>query len=61
MAIYVKAFRDAKVEFEKQYVMELLKLTKGNVSEAARIAGKDRKDFYKLMNRVKVKSESFRR
>ncbi len=66
MAICIKnptalPFRNAKVEFEKQYVMELLKLTKGNVAEAARIAGKNRKDFYKLMDRVKVKPERFRR
>ena len=66
MAIYIKnptalPFRDAKVEFEKQYVMELLKLTKGNVTEAARIAGKDRRDFYDLMRRAKVKPGRFRR
>lgn len=46
------SFKEAKArnvaEFEKSYVRELLTLTRGNLSAAARLAGKDRSAFGKL-------------
>ena len=53
-------FFEARRAFEKAYVRRVLKLTKGNVSEAARIAVKDRKDFYEVMKRNDVDPEAFR-
>lgn len=47
-------FKQAKKEFEFYYCTHLLYLTSGNVSKAARLAGKDRKDFYYLMKRAGV-------
>jgi two-component system response regulator GlrR len=42
---------EARRQFEQQYLIKLLKITQGNVSEAARIANRNRTDFYKLLNR----------
>lgn len=46
------SFKEAKArnvaEFEKFYVREMLALTKGNISAAARLAGKERSAFGKL-------------
>src|SRR5262249_23317713 len=56
----VPSFRDAKRKFERDYVSRVLKLCKGNISRAARIAKKDRKDFYDVMRRNQINPASFR-
>lgn len=53
-------FKEAKRNFERRYVTTALMMTNGNVSQAARIAGKDRKDFYELMKRVEVSADTYR-
>ncbi len=55
------AFREAKATFEKDYVARALRITRGNVAAAARLAAKDRKDFYDLMKRHDVDPNDFRR
>ena len=42
---------EARRQFEQQYLIKLLQTTQGNVSQAARIANRNRSDFYKLLNR----------
>jgi two-component system response regulator GlrR len=42
---------EARRQFEQQYLIKLLQTTQGNVSQAARIAHRNRTDFYKLLNR----------
>ena len=54
-------FKQAKREFERAYVERVLRETKGNVTAAAVVAGKDRKDFYDLIRRTGVNPESFRK
>ena len=54
-------FRDAKRDFERDYVTMVLLATGGNVSRAAQLAGKDRKDFYDLMSRAGIHPTRFRR
>ncbi|MEZ4742559.1 MAG: sigma-54 dependent transcriptional regulator [Bdellovibrionota bacterium] len=44
----VKPLTDAKDEFEKRYLERLLRSTKGNVSQASRVAGRIRTDMYRL-------------
>ena len=56
----VPSFRDAKRAFEREYVTRVLRMCKGNISQAARIAKKDRKDFYDVMRRNSVNPQGFR-
>jgi two-component system response regulator GlrR len=53
-------FCDAKRDFEQGYVRRLLVLTSGNVTRAADVAGKARKDFYALMARNHIDPGTFR-
>ena len=42
---------EARRQFEQQYLIQLLQTTRGNVSQAAKMANRNRTDFYKLLNR----------
>ncbi len=53
-------FHTAKREFEQSYVSRLLLVTGGNVTQAAELAGKARKDFYALMARNRMDPAQFR-
>ena len=53
-------FREAKVEFERNYVTRALQMTDGRVAAAARLAGKDRKDFYELMKKHRIDPDEYR-
>jgi two-component system response regulator GlrR len=46
-----KPLKEAKGAFEKSYLVRLLELTRGNVSNAATLAGKYRADFYALLKK----------
>jgi len=46
--------------FERQYVEQMLLATGGNLSEAARRAGKDRKSFWELAQRYMLDPERYR-
>ncbi len=54
------SFKEAKKRFEKDYVTLLLRYSKGNVSRAAQISRKDRKDFYYLMRKYNINPKEFR-
>ncbi len=54
------SFQDARDQFERDYLAKLLKLTAGNVSQAAKIAQRNRTEFYKLLNRHHLNAEAFR-
>ena len=47
----VKPLTEAKEEFERNYLKEVLQLTGGNISRAAQIAARYRADFYKLLKK----------
>ena len=47
----IPSFAEAKRHFEQEYLVRLLKITRGNVSQAARLAKRNRTDFYKLLQR----------
>lgn len=53
-------FKDAKQEFEKAYLMQLLELSRGNISEAAKLAGKYRADIYELLEKHNISIPDFR-
>lgn len=44
-------FAEARNQFELNYLRKLLQITKGNVTHAARMAGRNRTEFYKLLSR----------
>ena len=56
----VPSFKDAKRAFETRYVEGLLRRCSGNISRAARMAKKDRKDFYDVIRRTGVNPAEFR-
>lgn len=54
-------FADEKARFERQYLVELLEAARGNVSAAARMAGKFRTDLYRLCSRHQIDPAAFRK
>ncbi|MCK9381881.1 MAG: sigma 54-interacting transcriptional regulator [Sulfuritalea sp.] len=44
-------FDEARRSFESNYLIRLLKMTGGNVTQAAKLAQRNRTDFYKLLQR----------
>jgi two-component system response regulator GlrR len=56
----VPSFKEAKRAFETRYVVGLLRRCGGNISRAARLAKKDRKDFYDVIRRTGVDPTDFR-
>ena len=54
------SFQQARDHYERDYLSKLLKITAGNVSQAARIAQRNRTEFYKLLNRHHLVAESYR-
>ena len=54
------SFEEARLRFEQEYLVRLLKTTKGNVSQAARLAQRGRTDFYKLMRRHRLNPGMFK-
>ena len=54
------AFKHAKTEFERQYLIHLMEITEGNVSQAAKLAGKYRADLYELLKKHELDPEKFR-
>ena len=55
------SFDEAREEFSRNYLVQNLRITEGNVSQAARLAKRNRTDFYKLMSRHNVDPEAFKK
>lgn len=51
---------EARRRFEQEYLVQLLHTTQGNVSQAARIANRNRTDFYKLLTRHHIVPSFFK-
>lgn len=50
-SIEVLNYADAKQKFEREYLVGLLKLTDGNAADAARLADRNRTEFYRLLQK----------
>jgi two-component system response regulator GlrR len=50
----------ARDEFTRNYLVQLLQITGGNVSQAARLAKRNRTDFYKLLGRHQLSPDEFK-
>jgi two-component system response regulator GlrR len=53
-------FAEARANFELDYLTHLLKMTQGNVAQAARIANRNRSEFYSLLRKHELEPELFR-
>ncbi len=56
----LQPLQEARAEFEKKYLQNLLKITSGNVSKAAELAGKYRADLYNLMKKYDITPQDFK-
>ncbi|MCH7637327.1 MAG: sigma 54-interacting transcriptional regulator, partial [Proteobacteria bacterium] len=54
------SFSDARDEFTRNYLSQILQITTGNVSQAARLAKRNRTDFYKLLARHELNPDQFK-
>jgi two-component system response regulator GlrR len=53
-------FEEARKEFERDYLVRLLKITGGNVTQAALLAKRNRTEFYKLLQRHRLEPAMFK-
>ena len=51
---------EARKEFERGYLTQLLKMTNGSVAQAAKLAKRNRTDFYALLARHDIESSGFK-
>jgi len=51
---------EARRRFERDYLVRLLRMTRGNVTQAARMAQRNRTDFYKLLQRYELTPTQFK-
>ena len=51
---------EARLAFERRYLTGILRATNGNVTNAARLAGRNRTEFYKLLHRHELDPAAFR-
>jgi two-component system response regulator GlrR len=53
-------FEEARKSFERDYLVRLLKITGGNVTQAAQLAKRNRTEFYKLLQRHSLEPAMFK-
>jgi two-component system response regulator GlrR len=58
--VEILSYAEAKTRFERDYLIQLLKITNGQVAQAARIAGRNRTEFYRLLQRHHLTPASFK-
>ncbi len=56
----LQPLKNAKEDFEKDYLVQLIGLTQGNVTKAAKLAGKYRADLYELLKKHNLKPTDFK-
>jgi two-component system response regulator GlrR len=54
------SFDEARRSFERDYLINLMQATRGNVAQAARIAQRNRTEFYKLLGRHDIEPSTFK-
>jgi two-component system response regulator GlrR len=54
------SLKEARENFERVYLMQVLTATRGNVSQAAALSGKYRADFYKLLRKHALDPGAFK-
>ena len=56
----ILSLAEARNGFERDYLQQLLQITGGNVSQAARLAQRNRTDFYRLLSRHHLDPNTFK-
>jgi len=56
----IPAFAEARSEFERDYLTQVLQITNGNVTRAAQIAKRNRTEFYKLLHKHHLDPAQFK-
>lgn len=56
----LRSFKEAKEQFERQYILALMKHSRGNIAKAARIAGKYRTEVYGLIKKYELDPQEFK-
>ena len=56
----IEPLAQAHSRFERDYLVKTLQMTAGNVTHAAKQAGRNRTEFYKLLHRHKIDPQQFR-
>jgi two-component system response regulator GlrR len=59
-SLEVLSYIEAKARFERHYLIQLLRLTDGNVADAARLAERNRTEFYRLLQKYALTPSLFR-
>jgi two-component system response regulator GlrR len=59
-SVEVQTYAEAKQRFERDYLVGLLKLTDGNVADAARLADRNRTEFYRLLQKHQLTPGHFK-
>ena len=54
------SFEQARRKFERDYLAQLLKITDGNVTQASRLAKRNRTEFYRLLQRHQLDPRLFK-
>ncbi len=55
-----KPLKESKQDFERSYLLQLMKISRGNVSRASKLAGKYRADIYELLEKYHINPLDFR-
>jgi two-component system response regulator GlrR len=56
----ILSFAEARAQFERDYLTQVLQITNGNVTKAARIAKRNRTEFYKLLHKHHLNPSQFK-
>jgi two-component system response regulator GlrR len=59
--VTLQPLKEAKDAYEKNYLIHLLSLCKGNISKSAKLAGKYRADFYDLLKKHHIQTEDYKK
>jgi two-component system, NtrC family, response regulator GlrR len=58
--VHMQTLKESKQAFERGYLLSVLRITHGHVANAAKIAGRNRTEFYKLLNQYNIEPAAFR-
>ncbi|HMM75090.1 MAG TPA: sigma 54-interacting transcriptional regulator [Gammaproteobacteria bacterium] len=56
----IQTLKEARDAFERRYLISVMRVANGNVATAARVAGRNRTEFYKLLGFHGIDAASFR-